>query len=143
MLSGDTVAGTPPGDWRPHANRPGPQPDPAAPTVSLPNPSTPGPQRADRSTGPDTTDEARARSASDTQLEPEFPTIPGYRLFSILGRGGMGTVYGAVQLEMDREVALKLLSPGGRDAASVRGRFTREVRALAHIEHPNIVPVYD
>jgi serine/threonine-protein kinase len=64
-------------------------------------------------------------------------------MHAVLGRGAMGTVFRAVQLEMDREVALKLISPGGRDEAAMRGRFAREVRSLARIEHPNIVPVYD
>jgi serine/threonine-protein kinase len=79
----------------------------------------------------------------DTEPEPGLPIIPGYRMLAVLGRGGMATVYRAVHLEMDREVALKLISPGGRDEAAVRGRFTREVRSLGRIEHPNIVPVYD
>jgi hypothetical protein len=79
----------------------------------------------------------------EVEPDPGLPSIPGYRVLGVLGRGGMGVVYHARQLEMDREVALKLISPGGRDEAAIRGRFAREVRSLARIEHPNIVPVYD
>jgi serine/threonine-protein kinase len=143
MPSGDTVAGTPPLDQHSHADGSGSQPDPADPTISIPNPSTPGPHRADHSTGSVTTDEVRVPLPPGADPEPGLPSIPGYRMLSTLGRGGMGTVYRARQLEMDREVALKLISPGGRDEAAARSRFTREVRALARIEHPNIVPIYD
>jgi serine/threonine protein kinase len=71
------------------------------------------------------------------------PTINGYRILEIIGRGGMGTVYKAQHLELNRIVALKLVHPGGRDDSTMRLRFEREFRSLASIEHPNIVPVYD
>ena len=67
--------------------------------------------------------------------------VAGYRIEGILGRGGMGVVYEARQLSLDRHVALKLLAPelGGRLA--FRERFRREGRIQARIDHPHIVTV--
>jgi serine/threonine protein kinase len=66
-----------------------------------------------------------------------------YRVLRELGRGGMGITYVAHDLELDRDVALKLVRPdvGGADAAQVR--LHREAQALARLAHPNIVAVYD
>jgi serine/threonine protein kinase len=69
--------------------------------------------------------------------------IPGYEIVSILGRGGMGTVYKGRQLSMDRPVAVKVLSDElSRDPAFAT-RFIREARALAKLSHPNIVAAID
>ena len=76
----------------------------------------------------------------DTARPPE---IEGYRVTGKLGEGGMGTVWRAVQLGTDREVALKFLSAGQFGSAKSRGRFEREVRLAARLEHPNIARVYD
>ena len=68
--------------------------------------------------------------------------IAGYRIESLIARGGMGEVYLATQSFPERKVALKLLP---RDLASdqaFRERFIRESNAAASVEHPNIVPVY-
>src|SRR5262245_45542708 len=132
MSARDTVAGTPPPDRPPHA----PRPD--DPTLTRPDASTPGPGRADRDPSVVSTGQVPAvEPAPDTDPEPQpgLPSIPGYQVLDILGRGGMGTVYRVRHLEMAREVALKLISPGGRDRETVRDRFTREVQALARIEH--------
>ncbi len=66
----------------------------------------------------------------------------GYRVTGIAGRGGMGVVYEAQQLDLQRPVALKLIAtPLARDEA-FRERFVRESRAAAAIDHPNVIPVY-
>ena len=71
------------------------------------------------------------------------PTLSGYRIEKPLGRGGMGSVYLAVQASLDRPVALKVLSPKlAADAEFVR-RFQAEARAAAALAHPNVVTVYD
>ncbi|HEY3789035.1 MAG TPA: serine/threonine-protein kinase [Urbifossiella sp.] len=75
--------------------------------------------------------------------DSQFPSINGYRILGILGRGGMGTVYKALHLELKKIVALKILHPGGREDSTLRLRFEREFRSLASVEHANIVPVYD
>jgi CHASE2 domain-containing sensor protein len=69
--------------------------------------------------------------------------IAGYRLVSLVGRGGMGVVYEAVQLTLDRPVALKLVDPARADDDEFRARFVRESRVAASLEHPHVIPVYE
>jgi serine/threonine-protein kinase len=66
----------------------------------------------------------------------------GYRILGVLGRGGMGVVYRAEDLNLGRQVALKVLSPHVADEPAFRERFLREPRLLASIEHRNIVDVF-
>jgi tRNA A-37 threonylcarbamoyl transferase component Bud32 len=65
-----------------------------------------------------------------------------YRVEALLARGGMGVVYTARQLAVDRRVALKVIAPALAEDESFRRRFERESRVAIEIEHPNIVPVY-
>ncbi|HSD45483.1 MAG TPA: protein kinase, partial [Pyrinomonadaceae bacterium] len=65
-----------------------------------------------------------------------------YRLDSELGRGGMGTVYRATDLELEREVAVKVLSAASQ-TSDARNRLIREARAAAALNHPHIVTVHD
>ena len=69
-------------------------------------------------------------------------TIGGYRIDAVIGRGGMGVVYRATELALDRPVALKLIAPRLAGDPRFRGRFVRESRLAASIDHPNILPVY-
>ncbi len=69
-------------------------------------------------------------------------TIAGFRLDELIGEGGMGVVYKARQLDLDRVVALKLIQPTLSDSNEFRDRFQRESRLAASIDHPNIVPVF-
>src|SRR4051794_16739610 len=66
----------------------------------------------------------------------------GHRIESLVGRGGMGVVYRARQLELDRTVALKVIAPELLDDPLVRERFLREARTAASIEHPNVIPLH-
>jgi len=75
-------------------------------------------------------------------LEPGAE-IDGYRIEGVLGRGGMGVVYEARQMSLDRVVALKLLSTELSDDPGFRERFRREGLIQARIDHPHIVPVYE
>src|SRR5262245_10359678 len=68
--------------------------------------------------------------------------LAGYRLESVLGRGGMGVVYLATDLRLERKVALKLVAPELADDARFRERFLRESRLAASLDHSHIVPVY-
>jgi streptogramin lyase len=66
----------------------------------------------------------------------------GYRIDAVAGRGGMGVVYRATQLGLDRPVALKVIAAGLLGDPRVRERFLRESRAAAAIEHPNVIPIH-
>jgi serine/threonine protein kinase len=70
------------------------------------------------------------------------PSLHGYRIERELGRGGMGTVYLARQVDLDREVALKVLPQSFGLSAASRRRFLDEARALARVEHEHIVAIH-
>jgi serine/threonine-protein kinase len=72
----------------------------------------------------------------------ELPQIPGYEVEAELGRGGMGIVYKARDLRLNRPVALKMLLAGAYAAPEERQRFLREAEAVAGLRHANIVQVY-
>ncbi len=66
-----------------------------------------------------------------------------YRLEQLIAHGGMGSVYRATHLQLDRPVAIKILRPEFLTDAKVVERFNREARAAARLKHPNIIAVYD
>ncbi len=67
----------------------------------------------------------------------------GYELFEELGRGGMGIVYRARQVGLDRTVAIKMIRAGAYATPAERARFRAEAEAVARLQHPNIVQVYE
>ena len=69
--------------------------------------------------------------------------IAGYRIESRIGSGGMGVVYRAEHLSLQRRAALKLIAPDLAESSGFRERFSREARIAAALTHPNIVTVYD
>jgi eukaryotic-like serine/threonine-protein kinase len=102
--------------------------------------------------------EWRRKLACDAHLEALFaasgpgdqspadaglPQIPGHELHEVLGRGGMGVVYKARHLGLNRIVAVKMLLNGAHGSPEARERFLREAEAVAGLRHPNIVQVYD
>ena len=72
-----------------------------------------------------------------------WPQIPGYEVLSELGRGGMAIVYLALQLGLNRPVALKVLLVGDQATGSERLRLQREAEAVAALQHPNVVQIYE
>jgi serine/threonine protein kinase len=70
------------------------------------------------------------------------PQVPGYEILEVLGRGGMGSVYKALDVRLQRTVALKVLPVGVGDRAEQLARFHTEARAIASFAHPNIVQIY-
>src|SRR4051812_48721302 len=70
-------------------------------------------------------------------------SVAGYRVESVAGRGGMGVVYLARQIALDRPVALKLIAPDLARDEAFRARFARESRIAASLDHPNVIPVYE
>jgi len=66
----------------------------------------------------------------------------GHRIEGVAGRGGMGVVYRAVQLSLDRIVALKTIAPALAADPAFGARFVRESKAAAAVEHPNVIPIF-
>ena len=67
----------------------------------------------------------------------------GYRIDELIGRGGMGVVYRATDLSLERPVALKLIAPEYAENPSFRRRFLKEPKLAAALDHPNVVPIYE
>jgi serine/threonine protein kinase len=70
-------------------------------------------------------------------------TIAGYEIESVVGSGGIGILYRARQLRLDRPVAFKLVEPDVAADPLVRERLRREARTVAALDHPNVVPLYE
>ena len=107
-----------------------PAADPRANTVSLP---------------PDPHAPTQGVTGEPTTAPPEAPrpaTVPGYDIVGELGRGGMGVVYRARQVGLDRAVALKMILAGAHAGPEQRARFRTEAAAIARLRHPHIVQVY-
>ncbi|HET6326718.1 MAG TPA: protein kinase [Planctomycetaceae bacterium] len=75
--------------------------------------------------------------------DSKLPQIAGYEVRAILGYGGVGMVYKARHLKLKRDIALKMLLLGAYARPHERERFVREAEAVAGLQHPNIVQVYD
>ncbi len=82
------------------------------------------------------------RASGPRSLEPTA-IIAGYKIEQAIGRGGMGVVYRAAQLALERPVAIKLIATERAQDPVFRARFERESRLAASIEHPNVIPVYE
>ncbi len=75
---------------------------------------------------------------------PALPKIVGeYKIVRLLGRGGMGVVYHAKHAKLGREVALKMVLSGGHASPEQLQRFILEAQAVAHLQHPNIVQIFE
>ncbi len=68
--------------------------------------------------------------------------LAGHRIERVLGRGGMGVVYAATDLSLERTVALKLIAPELAENVGFRRRFIAESRTAASLDHPNVVPIF-
>lgn len=82
-------------------------------------------------------------AAEAPELSALVEHFPEFELRGLLGRGGMGAVYRATHRELNREVAIKILPLAAADSPEFAERFRREARALAALDHPNIVTLHD
>jgi streptogramin lyase len=73
---------------------------------------------------------------------PAGTVFAGHRIEAVVGRGGMGVVYRATQLDLERTVALKVVAPELLDEERARERFLQESRLAAAIDHPHVIPLY-
>jgi len=89
---------------------------------------------------PSTPEAPQINAASPEEIARHFPQ---FEILELIGRGGMGVVYKARQRQLDRIVALKILPPESGADPQFAERFAREGRALARLNHPNIVAVHD
>ena len=87
---------------------------------------------------------ASTTPAAEAPAELEVGTqIGNYRLDGVLGRGGMGVVYLARDVRLDRLVALKVMASELAEDAVFRQRFLDESRVAASVDHPNVIPVFE
>ena len=92
-------------------------------------------------------DTSDGQSSTDRPSPPDIEEVraafPQLEVLELVGQGGMGAVYKARQKSLDRFVAIKLLTRRSNAANNFEARFTREARALAELNHPNIVTIHD
>jgi serine/threonine protein kinase len=118
-------------------------PPPASPAVTqrITTPPPAAASEADRALSPSNVD-APANSADNGDLKLAG-ALGGYEIIHKLGQGGMGAVYLARQVSLDREVAVKVLHPKFAKDPDFVARFTREAYAAAHLVHHNVVAIHD
>ncbi len=108
----------------------------------------PAPQSSDFGAGPipgplPTATSPRHRRGAGRNVAPDvILDVPGHIVTAEIARGGMGIVYRATQLEPRREVALKMLLASQVGIQHLRDHFLLEARAIARLDHPNILPIY-
>ena len=91
----------------------------------------------------DTVTDARQNSFTPPAVAELAAKFPQLEILELIGKGGMGAVYKARQKELDRVVALKILPPGIGDDPAFAERFAREAKALAKLNHPGIVTLFE
>ena len=91
----------------------------------------------------DTVTEAKQQAFNPPTVAELAPLFPQLEILELVGKGGMGAVYKARQKQLDRIVALKILPPGIGADPTFAERFAREAKALAKLNHPGIVTLFE
>jgi anti-sigma factor RsiW len=86
---------------------------------------------------------AHGKPSSSATIDFVIPSVPGYEIIEILGRGGMGIVFKARHLALQRIVALKMFQNWAHAGEKELSRFRAEADVIARLQHPNIVQIYD
>jgi tetratricopeptide (TPR) repeat protein/predicted Ser/Thr protein kinase len=118
---------------------PTPPDDAGAPTGATVAGGDPDADREEADLRTVTVGDATKTLAATAETAPPAEIHGRYHVLAEIGRGGMGTVYRALDVRLGRQVALKLVA----SSAAHRTRLLREAQALAQLAHPNVVPVYD
>src|SRR6516165_10462783 len=103
-----------------------------------PSSAAPRLEQADRPAG----DSPQASGPTPAAIDPEPPSVPGFEILGELGRGGMGIVYQARQVALQRTVALKMVLNRAHAGPKELDRFRAEAGVIARLQHPNIVQIY-
>ena len=97
----------------------------------------------DRTTPPTEEIPAESPKSARPRETQVGPNLPGYEILDVIGRGGMGVVYKALHLQLDRLVALKMVLSGAHASPEELARFSIESQAVAQLQHPGIVQIYE
>jgi WD40 repeat protein len=92
---------------------------------------------------PEPENTANGAAGGERRMAARWPVVEGYEVLAELGHGGMGVVYKARQRSLDRIVALKMIRAGDGPDGGGRKRFEAEARAVARLQHPNIVQIHE
>src|SRR6185369_16338973 len=111
----------------------------SAPRGASSTPWAPSPEWLERLHAFRESEDSEPARPSDSE---SWPAMAGYRIVGVLGQGGMGVVYEGVQKDLDRPVALKTLR-ADKVNDELRARLRREAEAIARLNHPNIVHVFE